>query len=235
MNRIRFILMICFIFCVQYMVNAQKMTPTISFYSIDNKEDVTMTSGESQTTQAPVELNCNVDVDPNGYDYVCKWQFFSTKGEEQLLLTRYETSTTYTLSQSGGYKIVCNVTFFLDGDTIDTNEEFVITISESSLKCPNAFSPNGDGINDKFLITCKSIVKLDAVFFNRWGKKLYTMTLDNLEEGWDGMVNGKYIPDGVYFLQLNAVGSDGIKYNIKKTINVLKGFNESTDSGGAGA
>ncbi|MBR3454742.1 MAG: gliding motility-associated C-terminal domain-containing protein [Bacteroidaceae bacterium] len=230
----RFIFLSLLSFCLTTVVDAQQATPSVTFFSIDDSTDVKLAPGESKTTQAPVDLTCDVDIDDGGYDYVCKWQFFKTKGGESLLLTRYEDYTTYTLTEAGGYKIVCTVTFTLDGDTVNyVSDPFNVTISESSLKCPNGFSPNGDKINDTFKITYKSIVKLDAIFFNRWGKKLYTMTLDNAAEGWDGRVNGKYIPDGVYFLQLTAVGSDGVKYNIKKTINVLKGFNESSESGGA--
>lgn len=213
---------------------APNASPTVHFFSIDEQKDINLNPGESGTTQAPVDLYCEVDIDNQGYDYVCKWQFFKTKGQEELLLTRYETSTSYTLTESGGYKIVCNIIFSLDGDTVEyVSDPFTVTISESSLKCPNGFSPNNDDINDKFIITYKSIVKLEAIFFNRWGKKLYTMTLDNAADGWDGKVGGKVIPDGVYFLQLTAVGSDGVKYNIRKTINVLTGKRESIESSGA--
>ena len=215
-------------------LKAQDAKPTVTFYHIENKADVTMSPGESQTTQAPAELKCDVEIDNNGYDYVCTWQFYSTKGQETLLLTRYETNTSYTLTESGGFKVVCSITFSLDGDTVRyVSEPFLVTISESSLKCPNGFSPNGDQRNDTFFITCKSIVKLDGFIFNRWGKKLFTFNLDNAAEGWDGKVDGKYVADGAYFLQLTAVGSDGVKYNIKKTINVLKGFNENSESSGS--
>ncbi len=234
MNKNLYILVLVFLLGSHLTGYAQKATPVITFYSIDDSTDVKLAPGETKTTQAPVELTCDVDIDSNGYDYVCKWQFYRTKGQETLLLTRYEDYTTYTLTESGGYRITCTVTFTLDGDTIEyVSDPFGVTITESMLKCPNGFSPNGDGRNDDFKITFKSIVKLEAVFYNRWGQKLHTLTLDNAAKGWDGRVNGKYIKDGAYFLQLNAVGSDGVKYNIRKTINVLKGFTEGQESSGS--
>jgi gliding motility-associated-like protein len=108
-----------------------------------------------------------------------------------------------------------------------------ITISESSFSCPNAFSPNGDGINDVFKFNYKSIIKFEAVIFNRWGQKIHTLNMDDIDEGWDGRQGGNYVKDGVYFININAVGSDGIKYEIKKAINVLKGFKETDETGGA--
>ena len=115
-----------------------------------------------------------------------------------------------------------------------------IVISESELKCPNAFSPNDDGKNDVLRISCKSIVKLSASIFNRWGKKMASKELSNLTDGymengtfyinlWDGRYGGKYVNDGVYFLNLYAKGSDGVEYKEKKAINVIKGFNEDTE------
>ena len=49
---------------------------------------------------------------------------------------------------------------------------------------------------------------------------------------WDGKHNGKYVKDGVYFLNLYGLGSDGIEYKFKKAVNVLKGFSESSTTGG---
>ncbi len=61
---------------------------------------------------------------------------------------------------------------------------------------PNAFSPNGDGVNDKFIITGKFIATYEMRIFNRWGEALFQTT--NLEEGWDGISNQKKLPTGNY-------------------------------------
>ena len=57
--------------------------------------------------------------------------------------------------------------------------------------------------------------------------------MSNINEGWDGRQGGDFVKDGVYFININAVGSDGVKYEIKKAINVLKGFKETDGIGGA--
>ena len=81
----------------------------------------------------------------------------------------------------------------------------------------------------------KSIVSLNGYIFNRWGQKLFTFTLDNAmvigdDGGWDGRYRGEYVKDGAYLLNITAKGSEGREYNIKKAINVLKGFNENVDT-----
>ncbi|MCF6353399.1 MAG: gliding motility-associated C-terminal domain-containing protein [Cyclobacteriaceae bacterium] len=61
---------------------------------------------------------------------------------------------------------------------------------------PNSFTPNGDGLNDKFVITGKFIESYEMQIFNRWGEALFNTT--DLENGWDGSFGGKKAPTGNY-------------------------------------
>jgi len=100
-------------------------------------------------------------------------------------------------------------------------------IGESKLSFPNAFSPNGDGKNDKFIAKeCQNIVEFHAYIFNRWGQKLFDWT--DSADGWDGTQNGTPVKDGVYYLLCKAKGTDGKTYTIKKDVNVLRGYDEGT-------
>ena len=225
--------------------------PYILLYSIDDEDTVVVTTGASQTTQAPVDLNLYANIgNPNGYKYICEWRIWSTKdggNENQPLVTRFEENTTYTLTKSGGYNAKLYVTFTQDKDTIEYESEVIgIVISESQLTCPDGFSPNNDSINDTYRITAKSIVKLDVKFFDRWGIKLHTTTLETAKhvEGepnklvlWDGKYNGKVVDNGVYYMNLEALGSDGVKYKFRQAITVMKGFREGTENseGGGGS
>ena len=104
-------------------------------------------------------------------------------------------------------------------------------MSESQLEFPNAFTPNGDGINDIFKAKegYKSIVSFEAAVFSRWGKKLYEWR--DLDGGWDGRSGGHDVPDGAYYLVVKARGADGRNYNIKKVINILRGYTEEGSTG----
>jgi gliding motility-associated-like protein len=59
---------------------------------------------------------------------------------------------------------------------------------------PNAFTPNGDGLNDTFrpVATGDLIRQFSMVIYNRWGQMIFETT--NPAEGWDG----KNAPAGVY-------------------------------------
>lgn len=221
-------------------MKAQEAAPVVTFYSIDEESDVELTPGESQTAQAPLEITCraNIDDDLGHYRPICEWRIFnSDKGEDSPILTRFDQDIRYTLNHSGGYGIKLYVSFVdtedEQADTIEYESEVInVVISESKLTCPDGFSPNGDGVNDVFTFQHQSIVKLSGGVFNRWGQKLHTFTLENFDKGWDGRQGGDYVKDGAYLLNIDAVGSDGLHYKIKKTINVLKGFREANSSGG---
>lgn len=216
-------------------VQAQTADPKLSYFSVDDNSDVTLSPGESGSAQAPLEFTCNANVSSDGKysQHISEWRVYrADKGEDEPLLTRFDDDMTYRLTASGGYGVKLYVTFIsADRDTVQyESDPMTVVISESKLTCPDGFSPNGDGINDVYHVTYQSIVKLSGVIFNRWGQKLHTFTLDNLSEGWDGMQNGKPVRDGVYFINIDAVGSDGLHYKIKKAINVLKGFKETGDT-----
>lgn len=221
-------------------------SPFVCFYSVDEEDSVKVTPGESQTVQAPLEMTLVANVsNPDNYNYVCEWRVWRTNdsgSEDNPLVTRFEEDTSYTLTKSGGYGIKLYITFSQGTDTIEyESEQISVVISESKLVCPDGFSPNGDGINDSLRITAQSIVELEATFFNRWGQKVHEVTLVTAKraEGepnklilWDGKNKGKYVNDGVYFLHLYALGSDGLEYKIKKAINVLTGYRENEETSG---
>ena len=77
--------------------------------------------------------------------------------------------------------------------------------NESPIYIPNAFSPNGDGYNDVFKVFPSSEVSIesfDYYIFDRWGNHLYDT--HNVDEGWDGRINGKMFNPGVYVYYIRA-------------------------------
>ena len=102
----------------------------------------------------------------------------------------------------------------------------------SSLLMPNAFSPNGDGINDIYKPKSgyQNITEFHAYIFNRWGLKLFEWT--DPATGWDGTYKGSPVKDGVYFCLVKAKGADGKIYNFKKDVNLLRGYIENQTNSG---
>ena len=203
---------------------AQEPQPTVSPTATYTNDDGDMIeTSDNFAGQAPLSVTFRANPDDmEGYNPIYEWHF-RMEGESKDFMVRYEENTEYTFTASGTTIVTLNV-ILNDKHVI---EPFVIcvTISESKLTFPNAFSPNGDGINDIFRAKeYQSLVEFHAYIFNRWGQKLYEWT--NPDGGWDGKYNGKDVSDGVYFVLVKAKGADGRNYNIRKDVNLLRGYSE---------
>jgi gliding motility-associated-like protein len=105
-------------------------------------------------------------------------------------------------------------------DSLKLDQKIIVDPSE--LNIPNVFTPNGDGMNDNFLVESKSLRNLSVEVFSRSGLKVYSFygegeVLKNWK-GWDGNVNFSSIKasPGVYFYIIKALGWDNIVYNSKE-------------------
>lgn len=75
-----------------------------------------------------------------------------------------------------------------------------------SLEIPNVFSPNGDGIHDRFYVIYDGDELFLLQIFDRWGVIQYSSR--NKSEGWDGKnLNGQDVGEGTYFYQVEAGNS----------------------------
>jgi gliding motility-associated-like protein len=77
----------------------------------------------------------------------------------------------------------------------------VIVQNNHTLYIPNAFTPNGDGINDVFLVFGKEINYFHLQIFDRWGEKVFES--DDENQGWDGTYRRAIQPPGVYVYTLD--------------------------------
>ena len=85
----------------------------------------------------------------------------------------------------------------------------------------NAFSPNGDGINDSFSFEKNNAISDFSVkIFNRWGSLVYSWTDPNFK--WKGLsFDGDNLTEGVYYYLMNATGQDGQLYEKKGSISLF--------------
>ena len=214
-------------------VSAQTCSPEGTFVFTNTEGDSEEQTTNNYSGSAPVEASFTANPsDDEEYSARYEWRIYNTNDTSKVLVHRFDEDIQFTFTTSGTYTVELTATF-QNGDDIVTyssREEgtsISVTISESILEMPNGFSPNGDEYNPiyKAKDTHKSIVKFHATIFNRWGQKLYSW--DDINKGWDGKVRGRYVKDGVYFVNVNAVGADGRVYHIRKDINVLTGFTNS--------
>lgn len=105
-------------------------------------------------------------------------------------------ATTPSINLNGLNSYWLQVTDDNDCKGIDTMK--IIYLSNQSINVINAFSPNGDGINDEFKpFTSTCLIQYELLIFNRWGQKVFNTT--NVNRGWNGLLNGKSLPTDVYY------------------------------------
>jgi gliding motility-associated-like protein len=87
---------------------------------------------------------------------------------------------------------------------------------------PDAFTPNGDGVNDVFKPISGFISnEYKFMVFNRWGEKVFET--ENTEAGWDGgLGNNLPSPDGVYLYRIFLKTKDGAEIDKRGTVIIMK-------------
>ncbi|MFN7118542.1 MAG: gliding motility-associated C-terminal domain-containing protein, partial [Saprospiraceae bacterium] len=90
-----------------------------------------------------------------------------------------------------------------------------LDLQVGSIYIPNAFSPNGDDINDTFQVFAKSeaVSIKNYQIFDRWGSLIYEakdFLINDNKKWWDGYAKGKKMNDGIYVYYIEISCSDNI-------------------------
>jgi len=183
--------------------------------------------------EAPLEVtftNESENGDPGKFEWfifkdldVIKKEAAANKGKviDSIMVKLYDDSPKYTFQSTGSYKVklvskkisqttTCTDTVYLPG---------YIVADTSFVDAPNVFTPNGDGVNDAFIIKFWSMKQIKISIFNRWGKLLHVWESGNVvnfyntvksvsQSVWDGKVGGKYCTPGVYYYVVDGIGRD---------------------------
>lgn len=103
----------------------------------------------------------------------------------------------------------------------DTAHVKVIVKYQPGEMLPSAFSPNGDGLNERFRIENLGEEKiLQFSIFNRWGQEVYDDPGNNA--GWDGMFKGEPAPAGVYNYIIRLSSPQGFVRVLKGALTLVR-------------
>lgn len=138
----------------------------------------------------------------------------------KLITDRLDMSLDY-LEKYGLSECFYNTTSFI----VVTDEYFENPLEEIIEKRtpyqPNIFTPNGDGINDKFFLDTNGEDLFSLFVYNRWGSLVYEKK-DVKEIIWDGVnMSSKPVPSGTYFYVVVSNKSDG-RHEMKGTVNLFR-------------
>ena len=191
---------------------------TISI-TMTNSGNITALFDTMFTQMLPVPFDQQlINLTSNGRRF--SWRIFDQDGN--LVGTTSTENPVWTFNDPGCYRLVLVAESKVDTSWFgierfgckDTFEyKWLCFDATPLLEIPNVFTPNGDGMNDIFLVHAKSIVEFNAVIYNRWGKKLYEW--DDVYKGWDGKIGGADASPGVYYYIITAKGKDDTEFEYK--------------------
>lgn len=191
-------------------VMPQRLRASYSYTSrkTDIANEATAT-GDALSAPAEVALN-NSSL---GTYTVCEWAIGN-------IARLYDKQPVYQFQQPGTYTITLTITNEETG-CASTDSSMTVTVSEAALEFPNAFTPNGDGVNDRFMPSFRSLSKYELTIWNRWGHRVFE-TKDP-SDGWDGTINGKEAAAGTYYFMSTASGYEkGVTFRRKGSVTLVR-------------
>jgi gliding motility-associated-like protein len=144
-------------------------------------------------------------------DVTYLYQWFDTLGN----LVGY--SDKFKLDSAGIYrlKITAMYPHPCTGETMLTVED----MCASQIFVPEAFSPNGDGLNDEFKVFGKHVYNFKMTIYNRWNEVVFHTESKTMDEAkfWDGTYKGEPSPDGVYQYEISYTSEERVNETKKIT------------------
>ncbi len=157
--------------------------------------DTTVTPSAEIETSSCGDGSVDIKLNENRQRYTYLWNFGNG-------ITSQNRQPYYRYEQPGLYRINLTIEDTLCGKTYDFSYPIFIEKIISEVFIPNAFSPNGDGINETLEIfgnRCDG--KSEIHIFNRWGEKVFYSDRP-FEQFWDALDDDDPAPVGIYTYHL---------------------------------
>ncbi len=101
-----------------------------------------------------------------------------------------------------------------------------VMCNQANMFIPNTFSPNGDGINERFYPRGQGVFNIKSLhIFNRWGQVVFEKNnfLPNVEsDGWDGTLKGQPLPSDVYVYMIEITCDNNAVVPFKGNVTLLR-------------
>jgi gliding motility-associated-like protein len=130
---------------------------------------------------------------------------------------------TFTADKDIRYKLTVQTTY---GCTASDEVNIFVFCNKGKVFIPDAFTPNNDGLNDRFYVKGYGLSKVKSLLiFNRWGQKVFekqNIPVNDANHGWDGLVNGLPAEPAAFVYLLNVICDDGNEFSLKGTVLLIK-------------
>lgn len=124
----------------------------------------------------------------------------------------------HTFAQDGTYPVMLVISSL--GECQDTMIREVIVDTKSRLFVPNAFTPNGDGLNDEFLISGYLLTEYELMVFDRNGMLVFTSA--SLNDSWNGVYQNQPAQEGTYVYRIRATSEKGLPFSKEGSVMLIR-------------
>lgn len=142
------------------------------------------------------------------------------EGVDSIDFVLFDDQPVHKYKQSGEYRIKlvtikenetgnCRDTLYMEPGTF-------IEVLPSLVEVPNFFTPNGDTMNEEFVVKTQSLKSMSITIFNRWGGQVHSWKNNNIISNedtyalsvWDGRIGRRMASPGVYYYIIKYEGRD---------------------------
>ncbi|HNP19976.1 MAG TPA: gliding motility-associated C-terminal domain-containing protein [Fulvivirga sp.] len=131
----------------------------------------------------------------------------ASAGSQSSSVTNFSEAENNPAEQAIGYRVTA---IPVNSTLPPAVSNLLILAKPNNIYYPTAFTPDGNGNNDVFFVKGQFIVSYSLQIFNRWGQMIFTS--DNIENGWDGTINGKPQPEGTYIFNVDITDLAGREF-----------------------
>lgn len=180
----------------------------------------------NDTVEGYIPLNLNI-LDLSQYNSQVEYNW----GDGDFSEISAGLATNHLFDSLGYFNVTMNITG--PGGCTDSRDFVVLVYDYAELTSFNVFSPNGDGDNDVYRVSCENfnggfyydcgeftVEKFTGTIFNRWGNVVYEWS--NVNKGWDGKINGNPAAEGQYLFIGNIKMYDGTSYDFQEWLTLMR-------------
>ncbi len=137
----------------------------------------------------------------------------ATQGYDNYQWSTGDTTYYITVSKEGEYTVLLQTS-----EGCSANDTVMMMNALVPVNVPNAFTPNGDGLNDVFrpVVDEELVRRFHMSIYNRWGQRIFET--NNVAKGWDG----KNAMADVYVWVITYENRIGKAFEVRGTVTLIK-------------
>jgi gliding motility-associated-like protein len=181
---------------------------------------------ESATVSEPSALSINMpkqDTINFGDTTQIKMNSFSNGNDASFQWSQEQSLSCYDCKEPNAYPLQTTdyTVTMTDADGCTTSETTrLVVVEDKTIFIPNSFTPDQNGLNDRFRVFTKGIESGKMKIFNRWGEKIYQT--NQVLKGWDGTIQDSEAESGVYIYVVKLTYPDDTVEKRKGSVTIIR-------------